>query len=693
MRGLIVPDSYRFPARPPKLNPKHPLVVRGALRMAPVCSGASMTDLFTGHVATNTNLACVNTNSGPMVVPSPGTNSNLCSLSFPVVNATETMLNITMAAIIQPMVLGGGQGFITVDASTGGDWKLQSNTTGITLVIGGSIIFGNTQVKIGHTYFCAATRATISTGQYSAVFMDMTSGVMYQNFKAGQTTSPISGATAYSMVTYNAGTAVDAGRVACGVLAATAITPDQLLAWAQDPWSLWYDPGARNLLYGSGSYVVRGPPPVPTGIQTYAPPAGFLAWDDPPSPPATSVWSAADAAANSMTLSNGGLTVTANAAGGYQTVRGTISQTSGKFYIEFNMVGGSMNGVTGDPEFGLATAGFSPLDYIGHNPISAGTFSGATGSLSPVNPSGDFTANTIIGGVFPALNDVWAIAVDLTAGKYWVAQNNVWFGSGNPAAGANPMISIVGAGLGQAYFPAMALRNGAANTGVWTLQPTAASQTYAPPAGFQAWDGGPVTPSTSVWSAADAAAGSMTLTNGGLTVTPGATGIWNALRSTTSKSSGKLYFEVSNSVAATGWEFSVGLANAGIVLSGGSGALGASNYSIGIITLTAINVSSGFTANYTPNGPDWTPPAGTVFGLAIDFTAGQIWFADNNVWTNSSNPATGSLPCVSFVPATVGPLFAAMDFNTVGGGVGVWTLQPTSASQKYAPPAGFTPWG
>ena len=151
MRGLIVPDRYRFPGRPPSLNPRHPLVVRGALRMAPVCMGGAnipggsgsinggMTDLFTGHVATNTNLATVNTDSGPMVVPSPATSANLSSLSFPVINATETMLNITMAAIIQPMVFGGGQGFITLDVSGGGPWKLQSNaaTTEIVLVIGG----------------------------------------------------------------------------------------------------------------------------------------------------------------------------------------------------------------------------------------------------------------------------------------------------------------------------------------------------------------------------------------------------------------------------------------------------------------------------------------------------------------------------------------------------------------------------
>ena len=198
---------------------------------------------------------------------------------------------------------------------------------------------------------------------------------------------------------------------------------------------------------------------------------------------------------------------------------------------------------------------------------------------------------------------------------------------------------------------------------------------------------------TSVWSASDAAAGGMTLSNGGLTVTPGTIASANAIRSTTSKTSGKVYVEFSNSVAAANWQFAIGLGSAGMVITGGSGALGFSNYSFGIETLTTVTVSAGFTANYTPNGPDWQPPAGTVFALAIDFTAGTVWFADNNVWTNSSNPATGSLPAVSFVPATVGALFAAMDFNAQSGGVGVWTLQATAASQTYAPPAGFTPWG
>ena len=200
----------------------------------------------------------------------------------------------------------------------------------------------------------------------------------------------------------------------------------------------------------------------------------------------TSVWSADDASANGMTLSNGGLTVTAGPVA-YQSIRGTVSHTTGKYYIEFNMVGGAIDGATGDPEFGIANAGFSPLDYIGHNPISAGTFSGAT-SLNAINPSTNFTSNYATHGNFPALGDVWSIAIDLTSGNYWLAQNNVWFGSGNPATGANPMLNIVGAGLGLAYFPAMALRNGSTVTGVWTLQSTAAAQKYAPPSGFSAWD-------------------------------------------------------------------------------------------------------------------------------------------------------------------------------------------------------------
>jgi hypothetical protein len=193
---------------------------------------------------------------------------------------------------------------------------------------------------------------------------------------------------------------------------------------------------------------------------------------------------------------------------------------------------------------------------------------------------------------------------------------------------------------------------------------------------------------TSQWSASDATAGSMMLSNGGLTVTPTGSS-WEAIRGSISKTSGKLYIEFANSLAVTDWQWSLGLADAGIVLSVANG-LGNSPHSCGIAAQTWTDVSAGFTSNYVST-LNYLPAAGDVLALAVDFAAGSIWFAYNNVWSNSSNPATGALPIVSFTPATVGALFPALSFLH-GVNDGVWTLQPTAAAQKYAPPAGFIAW-
>ena len=188
----------------------------------------------------------------------------------------------------------------------------------------------------------------------------------------------------------------------------------------------------------------------------------------------------------------------------------------------------------------------------------------------------------------------------------------------------------------------------------------------------------------SVWSAADAAANGMTLSNGGLTVTASpslAKALNTSIRGTISKTSGKLYVEFLYIQAGAGNDL-VGLADAGF---SSSGALGSSIYSEGTGYLTTA-VSSGFTTNYSTA----LYPANTdVFAVAVDFATGKIWLAKNNVWLNSSDPAAGSLPIVSFVPATVGALFPAWTGKSASNAV---TLQSTAASQKYAPPAGFTAW-
>ena len=185
---------------------------------------------------------------------------------------------------------------------------------------------------------------------------------------------------------------------------------------------------------------------------------------------------------------------------------------------------------------------------------------------------------------------------------------------------------------------------------------------------------------SSVWSVADAAANGMTLSNGGLTFAGGATN--TSIRGSISKTAGKLYVEFL--CVATGSNAGFGHASASF---NASSYLGSSNYSEGILYNNTV-VSAGFTDNYDIGSA--YPSVSDVWALAIDFTAGSIWAAKNNVWFEASNPATGALPIVSFVPATVGALFPAMTVQDTGE---TWTLQAAAASQKYAPPAGFTPWG
>ena len=218
--------------------------------------------------------------------------------------------------------------------------------------------------------------------------------------------------------------------------------------------------------------------------------------------------------------------------------------------------------------------------------------------------------------------------------------------------------------------------------------------------------------SGSVWSTTDATAGGMTLTNGNKTVAGSPTGSWKSIRNTTSKSSGKLYVEFLDTVAQTAPNTAFGFASASFV---STGLLSSSTYSAGIVLNSGGNlVSTGFTKLFDSFPSPHTPASGEVIALAIDFTAGKIWVSVNNDWNigQSTNPATGTNPPITFVPATVGALFPAMSLDESGtrlrdllgarptpnaaqprgAGAGTWTLQPTGSSQKYAPPAGFSAW-
>lgn len=189
--------------------------------------------------------------------------------------------------------------------------------------------------------------------------------------------------------------------------------------------------------------------------------------------PVTSVvstWSAADATATGSTLSNNNLTVRGTA---WTTVRGTVSKSSGKWYVEFLVAAmPSANNFF----FGFGNSGMTISTWLGQSTYSYGNFP-STGN----NFSAGFTQ--LISGASPgaALNDVWAFAIDFDAGIIWLARNNTWLFGGNPATAASPMMSFVPATTGP-LFPAVSTY-----TNTVTLQSTATFQTFAPPTGFLPW--------------------------------------------------------------------------------------------------------------------------------------------------------------------------------------------------------------
>jgi hypothetical protein len=198
---------------------------------------------------------------------------------------------------------------------------------------------------------------------------------------------------------------------------------------------------------------------------------------------------------------------------------------------------------------------------------------------------------------------------------------------------------------------------------------------------------------SSVWSSGDAANAGATLSNGGLTLTVTNTllpNAWQIVRTTGSRTSGKLYLELKTStgLSITGH---IGTASSGVNI---NSYLGASNYSFGWNPFAGGDLfgSAGYLVASSAGGTIRAAAANDVYGLAADFTTGKIWGSKNNVWSNSGDPVgeTGG-EITGFVPATVGPVLPSMAFSNVGSST-VWTIQATAGSQTYPPPAGYLAW-
>lgn len=172
-------------------------------------------------------------------------------------------------------------------------------------------------------------------------------------------------------------------------------------------------------------------------------------------------WNSADKNA-SITLSNSDRDATG---GSIVSVRSLLGRSSGKYYFEITMLTGS-----GSHVVGFADGSFSLAQYPGNSASSAGHTSGG----NFVNTWTKAQSGTIT----LAANDVVGFAIDLTAGKAWVAKNNSWQLTGDPAAGTNEWVS----GITGTIYPAAAPSGNSSR-----IHTKNTELTYTPPSGFSNW--------------------------------------------------------------------------------------------------------------------------------------------------------------------------------------------------------------
>lgn len=201
------------------------------------------------------------------------------------------------------------------------------------------------------------------------------------------------------------------------------------------------------------------------------------------------------------------------------------------------------------------------------------------------------------------------------------------------------------------------------------------------PVAFFAAAGGPP-PATTTLNPADKSA-LITLSNGNLTATGVGVGTGDDLvRSTTSKTAGKVYFE--GTMTGAGAESAIGLAHTTASL---TAFLGIDNNGIGIYRSghTFLNNSN------VMSGPSYS--SGDIIGVAIDFGANLIWFRNNTTpgtWNlgGTADPATGIGG--QSIAAITGPFLVCFDVPASAAAVATVNF---GNSFNQSPPSGYSAWG
>lgn len=169
----------------------------------------------------------------------------------------------------------------------------------------------------------------------------------------------------------------------------------------------------------------------------------------------------------------------------------------------------------------------------------------------------------------------------------------------------------------------------------------------------------------------------VTLSGGNLVASFGSNSTIGCVRATTSKSTGKVFFEAAVTSTLGGhWRIGLMLATDSLAVEGPSSSAGGIDY--------------GETGDVT--GPLFADEGdgydtGDVIGCAVDFDAHLIWFSKNGTWQLSGDPAagTGGQPIASstYFPAWGGTRTASLVSCTINFG---------SSAFSNSPPSGFIAW-
>ena len=126
-----------------------------------------------------------------------------------------------------------------------------------------------------------------------------------------------------------------------------------------------------------------------------------------------------------LTLANGNLDISGNLVYGH--TKSTLFVSSGKWYFEY-----TLGTFQGDTAMGLANSSAALTTFSGENTNSVGYL--ADGRFFYNNSSTSYSSYTT--------GDVIGIAFDCATGKIWIAKNNTWQNSGNPAAGTGQVQTV-----------------------------------------------------------------------------------------------------------------------------------------------------------------------------------------------------------------------------------------------------------